>query len=82
MKPNRSRIFRRPQFALRTLVIGGLVLGASIGMYGPHLAKSVQAWLQPEPVQVQQPIFIWTAPVNTWDSATTGYYESAESPLR
>ena len=81
MKRKRS-MFRRPQFALRTLVIGGLLIGTIAGLYGPKMVQSIRTWLEPKPINVQQQFLLRAPPAGDWNSAQTGYYESAETPLR
>jgi hypothetical protein len=81
MPPKHSTI-RRPQFGLRTLVVGGLLVGAIAGMYGPTIVESIRTWLAPAPLNVQQPFVLPIAPTRDWDSKQTGYFESAETPLR
>jgi hypothetical protein len=73
----------RPQFALRTLALGGLLVGTVAGLWGPKMAKSIRTWLEPPPAKVQQPFVLpMTQNRGEWDPSRTGYYESAETPLQ
>jgi multidrug efflux pump subunit AcrA (membrane-fusion protein) len=68
-----------PQISLRSLLLGGVALGAAAGVFGPGLTRLARTWLAPRaapPAQVALP------EVAPWDEQTTGYFESAETPLR
>ncbi|MGE0759269.1 MAG: hypothetical protein AB7O38_19785 [Pirellulaceae bacterium] len=55
--------------------------GIVAGLTGPHLARWVRRWFTPPPVSFPTTEYESIDP-EAPGSETTGYFESAESPLR
>jgi hypothetical protein len=69
---------RSSQISLRSLLLASFALGALIGIGGPVLTRAVRQWTSPPAA----PVFVTVFSSTEWDSRNSGYFESAESPLR
>lgn len=70
------------QISLRNLLIGGLALGALVGTFGPALAESFRDWRANTPAPKLTGYECELYSNGSWSSRETGYYESAETPLK
>ncbi|MGE3781057.1 MAG: hypothetical protein AB7F89_27965, partial [Pirellulaceae bacterium] len=62
-------------------IVATLMAGIVAGLTGPHLARWVRRWFTPPPVSFPTTEYESIDP-EAPGSETTGYFESAESPLR
>lgn len=81
MRNFESESKRRWQISLRSWIVATLMAGIVAGLTGPRLVRWVRRWFTPTTISLPATEYEPIEP-ETAGSETTGYFESAESPLR